>query len=699
MARAAYALCGISGPESRIAKATLADIGQRISRDETVYLAGISAPSHDTGIALIEVSREKGIRLISNDQEERFSRRKHDDQFPEHAIGVFQTRLADCGLTVNDIAAFLFTWDSANSVASGVGMMFDHFPFSLPMGFPKSTPKANLFHTLKAAQVPGMLGTALNADRRIPIIAQLHHDNHAAFSYAVSPFFESDTPVMISVLDGFGDTSSISLFVANNGRMQRTYQNNSLGDSLGAFYSILSSTQGGWTSLSSEGRYMGAAAWGDSDRLTNPFYKSLREIFHFAPQGKLYVNRKIANWFRRGEHQPYTEALRRIVGDPIPQEKLWNPDAVLNVEDVQHSEITRDRVDLAAATQLVFEDALFHIIDHFIRTTGSDKLVMCGGTALNCIANMHLMERYDRAWYRRNLRKDARLHVWVPPVPNDVGVVPGAAFNFAMQTGARPGENLQHAFYCGLAPSTDEIRQALSEAEDIDFRELPNVKHSDGAYAVADLVASIIARDGVIGLFQGVAETGPRALGHRSILANPCNPDSMENINRLVKFREPIRPLAPMATLEAALKYFELNEGASDDNYNAYNYMVLTARANQKARKELPAVVHHDGTSRVQIVREETDPFCHTLLKAMGRHLGVEVLVNTSLNVGAPIAQLPNDALATMKRAAALTALLMIGESGESFLAWHTLETPPPKDGGKQLLEWFGNWQERMHSQ
>jgi len=695
LARAAYAMCGVVPDDGRYAKTVLKEIGERLSRDETVYLAGIGTPAHDTGIALVEVTRANGIRLISNDQEERLSRVKHDDRFPEQAVGLFRKRLDQLGLSVEDISAFLFTWDSARVVASGVGMMFDHFPFSLPMGFPKSTPKANLYHALKATQSPKLLGKALNTGRPIPIICQLHHDNHAAFSYAVSPFYDSQTPVMISVFDGFGDTSAISMYLANDGTMRRTYQNNSLGDSLGAFYSILSSSKGGWTSLSSEGRYMGAAAWGDSDRLTNPFYKSLREIFHFAPQGKLYVNRRMANWFRRGEYKPYTEALRRIVGDPIPQGKLWNPDAVLNVEDVKHSEVTRDRVDLAAATQLVFEDGLFHIIEHFIRETGSDKLVMTGGTALNCVANMHLLERFNRDWYRRNLKKDARLHLWVPPVPSDVGVAPGAAFNFAMQAGAKSGERLQHAFYCGPAPTTGEIREAIATTEEIGFRELANVCDTDGAYAVADLAASIIANDGVIGLFQGCAETGPRALGHRSILANPCNPKTLENINRLVKFREPIRPLAPMATLEAALKYFELNEGASDDNYNAYNYMVLTARANQLARTELPAVVHEDGTSRVQIVREEQDPFCHAFLKAMGRHLGAEVSVNTSLNVGAPIAQLPKDALETLKRATAMTALLLIGESGEAFLVWHTARTPV-KDGGTQLLEWYEQWRSRQ---
>src|SRR5207248_3202312 len=124
-------------------------------------------------------------------------------------------------------------------------------------------------------------------------------------------------------------------------------------------YSLLSSTQGGWTPLSSEGRYMGAAAWGDGDRLTNPYYRQLRAVFHLGPGGQVRVNRALANWVRAGERRPYTQALEAVLGQPIPRRRMWNPDAVLRVEDVEHSAVTRERVDVAAATQMVFEDALF----------------------------------------------------------------------------------------------------------------------------------------------------------------------------------------------------------------------------------------------------------------------------------------------------------------------------------------------------
>ena len=161
-----------------------------------------------------------------------------------------------------------------------------------------------------------------------------------------------------------------------------------------------------------------------------------------------------------------------------------------------------------------------------------------------------------------------------------------------------------------------------------------DASHRSGIEAIADFMAFITARDGIIAIFQGPAETGPRALGHRSILANPCNPRTRELLNERVKYREAIRPLAPMATLSAAKDLFDLSEGASDDEYNAYNYMVLTARAKPHARAQVPAVIHADGTARLQIVREHTDAVTYAYLKALGRRIGVEAAVNTPSTSG-----------------------------------------------------------------
>ncbi|MSR56625.1 MAG: carbamoyltransferase [Planctomycetaceae bacterium] len=681
-------------PESAEARQSIDDLRKKLARGETAYVVGIGPAGHNSGVALIEVSAANGMRLISNDEEERFSGIKHDSRFPESAIAMLRSRLDERGLTYRDLHAIVTSWDYTSLPPMAIGVMFEHFPWSLGLARPSCFPKWDFYHNGNIVRTgPRRLAAQLGSGAPIPLICQHHHDNHAAGSYALSPFAQAAKPVLVGVFDGFGDQGSISMYVATDGRLECLYKNHSLFDSLGVFYSIISSTKGGWTTLSSEGRYMGAAAWGDGDRLTNKFYRTLREIFHFAPKGELMVNRAFVNWHIAGELAPYGPAMTAALGEPVPPEKMWNPDAVLRVDDVQHSDITRDRCDLAAATQLVFEDAIFHIIDHYIRATGCDQLVMTGGTALNCLANMRLVQRYDTAWYRRNLGKPGRLELWVPPIPGDAGVTVGAAINFAMQAGARPGEPLRHAHYCGRGFTRAEIETALGAGPDIKYHDLGNLHESGKLEAIADLAAFIIARDGVLGLFQGPAETGPRALGHRSILANPCNPESLATINQRVKHRERVRPLAPMVTREAAEELFELSDGAAADDYNAYNYMVMTAMARPKAYPLIPAVIHKDGTARLQIVRKDLDPFTHAFLRAMGRRVGVEASVNTSLNVGSPIAQTPAQAVTALERASGLSGLLMIADEGDVLLAWHNINAGL-KDSGAQLQGWLDQWRE-----
>ena len=344
---------------------------------------------------------------------------------------------------------------------------------------------------------------------------------------------------------------------------------------------------------------------------------------------------------------------------------------MLRVEDIHHRPDTKDRLDKAAATQLVFEDAMIHVVDHLLRVTGANRLVLTGGVALNAVGNMRLLEHFDEAWFAKAQQRKARLHLWVPPVPGDPGVTIGAAWLFAHLAGAPRGAPMTHAFYCGSPPSHDDIASAL-EADDIASQRIGDISTPEGRDAIADLMAFMVAQNGVIALYQGAAETGPRALGHRSILANPCDAEARERLNERVKYREAIRPLAPMATLEAAQEYFELLPGASDADYNAYNYMVLTAQSKPHAREKIPAVIHADGTGRIQIVRAEDDPLTYAYLKALGRHIGVEMSVNTSFNVAGPIAQTPQQAIDTLRRSKGLDVVLLVAERrrGPCGLAW-----------------------------
>jgi carbamoyltransferase len=690
--RAYFAARKLYDPGSRFGRERAASLRAKIAAGDTVYLLGIGPAGHNAGVALVEASREHGVCLICNEEEERYTGIKHCTGYPRYSVDAVRNRLADLGAAADDIHVCLAGWNFADFVSLGVQTVFEHAPASFPLSLPSSSPKFNSLHVLKAASAPRRLGEQFGLNRPLPVIGMRHHDNHAYFAWGVSPFNRAPDPVIVTVLDGYGDDGSVSLYLAQDGKLERIRSNASAQDSLGALYGIISSTQGGWTTLSSEGRYMGASAWGDNNRLTNPFYRQLRQLIYFDHEGKFHLNRAMANWHKWGELRPYNRALRKLLGDPIAPKDMWHPDHVLRVEDIQHSSFTQERLDRAAALQLLFEDVLCHVVGYLIRLTGSTKLVLTGGTALNCVANMKLLEAFDTAYYERALGKRARLHLWVPPMPSDQGVVPGAAFNFALSQGVPPGESLSHAFYCGSEPTSESIEQALSEDCEIGHIEVGSILAPEHRERMADFAAYLVSQDAVIGLFQGAAETGPRALGHRSILANPCNPKTLENINRLVKYREMIRPLAPMATLEAAQRLFELEPGGGDEDYNAYNYMVLTARVRPQSRSIIPAVIHRDGTARVQIIRDEPwSRFTYEYLKAMGRRLGVEVSVNTSLNVGSPIVQTPTQALEALKRAKGLSCLILISAEGKVFMAWHNVLVAP-KDGGQRLLAWRREW-------
>jgi len=675
-------LAGFHANDSHFTVRRIGELRAKLARGETVYLAGLGLPgTHNSGVALVEVTQAHGPRLIVNNEEERFSGDKHTTQYPRAALDAMHETLRKMGRDINDIDAWLTSWDYPDLTGTLVRSIVEEFPDGLKLLRTKNSVSFDAKRLEQMTRTPKLLRKQFGLPARVPLMMMPHHDNHAWFSFAASPF-PDDEPVAIAVLDGTGDLGSVSTYLAQNGAITKLYCNDSVFDSLGAFYSVISSTQGGWTWLSSEGRYMGAAAWGDMDRASNPYYARLREVLDFGPDGEIKLNRAMGNWYCDPFDNPYKQPLIDILGEPLKPDQLWNPDAVLRVEDIQHRPDTQDRLDKAAATQLVFEDAMIHVVAGLLRKTGANRVVLTGGVALNALGNMRLLEHFDEAWFEREQGRKVRLHLWMPPTPGDPGVTIGAAWIFAHLIGAPRGAPMTHAFYCGDASAPQDIAAVL-EADDINSRIIGNISTPDGLAAVADLMGYLVAQNGIIALYQGAAETGPRALGHRSILANPCDAGTRERLNERVKYREAIRPLAPMATREAALAYFDLLEGASDADYNAYNYMVLTAQSKPHARDKIPAVIHADGTGRIQIVRAEDDPLTHAYLKALGRHIGVELSVNTSFNVAGPIAQTPQQAVETLRRSAGLDVVFMVADDGTVTAAWH---------GGKRDSGRFTAW-------
>jgi carbamoyltransferase len=668
------------------------EMRERLNRGESVYILGMGPSGHNSTAALVKTSAEEGIIPICNNEEERYTGIRHEDRFPEYSLREIFMYLEKSQIDPDQILAVVGSWDYLRGIATSLRVGVEEFPYSILLARRAASPQMNPWHFVEALQAPSQLKRYFGTKKRVPFIGMRHHDNHAYFPYAVSPFAKTEQPTMIVVIDGFGDDGAMSTYIARGKDIKLVKRYPHIFDSLGLLYAVISSTQGGWTTLSSEGRFMGATAWGDTDRLTNPFYKQLRQILFLGPDGEVGVNRSLINYQRRGQEKPYNKALKRILGEPIPPEKMWNPGTVLKIDDIKLTEISQKRVDKAAALQMVFEDALFHIVDSLIQHTKSHQLVLSGGTSLNCLANMKLLDHFDENYYKKHLKTpQTRLHLWVPPNPSDTGAGMGACYHFALRFGADLGPPMTHAFFCGNPFPMATAERAIETAEDTKSLELGNIHDAEDRDKIADLVAYIVSQDGILGLFQGASETGPRALGHRTILANPCNPKTLKILNSQVKFRENFRPLAPMLTLEEAKRLYDLSDGASDDNFNAYNYMVLTVKAKPEAYGLVPAVIHKDGTSRIQIVREETDSFSFAILKAMGRRQGMEVAVNTSLNVGTPIVQTPEQAINALHRSRGMTGLLLVGSNGKVHLVWHNV-FKPPKDSGYQLKKWIRQW-------
>jgi carbamoyltransferase len=572
-----------------------------------MHILGISAFYHDSAAALL-----RDGKVIAAAQEERFTRKKHDSDFPENAIGYCLEEggvaLADVDHIVFNEKPFLKFERLLETYLANAPRGFRSFRAAMPVWIKeKLFQKGNLIKALEGIGGKGSVGDKL-------LFAE-HHQSHAASAFFPSPFQEA----VVLTLDGVGEwaTASVSL---GKGRELEIVREIRWPHSLGLLYSAFTYYTG-FKVNSGEYKVMGLAPYGE------PKYAAaiLDHLMDLKEDGSFWLDQ---SYFDYATGLTMTAAkFNDLFGGPPrdPAEKL-----------------TQRHMDLAASVQKVTEEVMLRMTRELARTYAMPNLCIAGGVALNCVANGKI------------LREGRFKNLWMQPAAGDAGGALGAALAaWHMHVGKERLLNgsldAMQGSFLGPSYAQGEMEQRLVGAGAA-FEVL------DEAPLLARTVDSLAAGDAV-GWFQGRMEFGPRALGGRSILGDPRNPAMQKTLNLRIKYRESFRPFAPSVLDEDVAEYFELDQPSP--------YMLLVADVKRNRRRQLsadeenlfgidklnvprsdiPAVTHVDYSARIQTVHAETNPRYHALLKAWKARTGCSVLVNTSFNVrGEPIVNTPEDA-------------------------------------------------------
>jgi len=547
-------------------------------------ILGISAFYHDAAAALV-VDGE----VVAALQEERFTRKKNDDEFPIHAI---RECLAAASLAAEDLDHVGF-YDKPY-------LKFDRLLEThlacAPRGF-AAFREAMPVWLRKKLWLPREMRKGLGGGYRKPFVFTTHHEAHAAGAFFPSPFEEA----AILTFDGVGEWSTATL---GSGRGNRIALSHALRfpHSLGLLYSAFT-TYTGFKVNSDEYKVMGLAPYGEP-RFVDAILEHLMDL---KPDGSFRLDLSYFDY--AAGLRMTSEKFHRLFGGP-PREV--------------DAPITQREKDLAASVQRVTEEVVLRAARHLHARTGLRNLCLSGGVALNCVAN------------GRVLREGPFDDLWIQPAAGDAGSAVGVAlfvWHQLLEKERRPGRrDDQSVSLLGTAFDDDAIQDFL------DTTRAAYTKIDDEA-ALLDRASQLLADGKVLGWFQGRMEFGPRALGARSILGDPRVPDMQSQINQKVKFREGFRPFAPAVLAERASEHFAFEAGRESP------HMLLVCPV--KGEQRLPAVTHVDGSARIQTVDARHGRF-RRLLEAFDRRTGCPVLVNTSFNLSwEPIVRTPAEAYET----------------------------------------------------
>ncbi|MCU1303540.1 MAG: hypothetical protein JWQ87_3824 [Candidatus Sulfotelmatobacter sp.] len=576
-----------------------------------MYILGVSCYFHDAAAVLLK----DGV-LVAAAEEERFSRIKHDYSFPKKAI---KFCLDQEGLTGEDLDYVVFFEKPFRKLDRILMMTLQTYPKSY-----------KVFRESMIAWMTDKLWVSTKLQTEIgiakdKILFSEHHLSHAASAYLCSPFEES----AILTVDGVGEwvTATYGVGRGNEIKLQKQIE---FPHSLGLLYSAFTAFLGFEVN---EGEYkvMGMAPYG-VPRYVDKVWKMITQY----PDGSFTLDMDYF-CFHHSTYKTYSDKFEQLFGAPRPPKSLFFTESTgfpkyFGTAPGNYQELSKQNqhyADIAASIQKVTEEVLLVMAKNLRQTTGMSRLCMAGGVALNSVANTRILNEagFDE--------------LYIQPAAGDGGGALGAAL-WAYNTvlGKPRNFTMQHAYW----------GRENSDAEVSEFLVNNNIPHShfENEDQLLERVVDQLTSGKVIGWSQGRFEWGPRALGNRSILADPRNPNMKEIVNAKIKFREPYRPFAPSVLAESAEKYFDLPNAV---NHCPARYMQYVVPVKENEKETLPAITHVDGTGRLQTVFKDQSPRYYKLIERFGEATGVPVILNTSFNLkGEPIVNTPANAFNTFSK-------------------------------------------------
>lgn len=577
---------------------------------------GISCYYHDSAAALLR----DGV-LVAAAAEERFSRKKHDFGFPEQAIDFC---LEAAGISASEVDYVVFYEKPL--------LKFERILMTALGTFPKSWAsfrESMITWFNEKLWIRGQLLTKLDIpDEKLLFVD--HHISHAASAFFASPFDEA----AILTVDGVGEWTTATVGRATaawdgEGRNSiELFHEIKFPHSLGLLYSAFTAFLG-FRVNNGEYKVMGMSPYGRPTRVEDVY-----KLIEVREDGSFRLNMEYFS-FHHSTSRTFSSKFEALFGEPrVHDAEFYTPTTHPDKNHPAWDEATARKnqyyADIAASIQKVTEDVLLKMARHAYESTGLKNLCMAGGVALNSVAN------------GRIIRELPFENVWIQPAAGDSGGALGAALYAYHVLLGQPRRFVQEHNYWGKSYTKGDIQQVLDAAG-------AEYTYVEDQEQFAKLAVDDLLSGKVIALFQGRFEWGPRALGNRSILADPRRAEMKDIVNTKIKFREPFRPFAPVVLEERAMEYYKGLENPTQ--CYPLRYMLAVYPVKEEKRDKIPAVTHYGGTGRIQTIRKEWNPLYYRIIELFGDATGVPVLLNTSFNLrGEPIVNTPQDALNTFRK-------------------------------------------------